>query len=39
LIKQESIMKVLGSRVPAAFLGLNKQALELGQKLAENFQH
>jgi len=39
LIKQESIMKVLDSRVPAAFLGLNKQALELGQKLAENFKH
>ncbi|MBE9541265.1 MAG: 2-oxoacid:acceptor oxidoreductase family protein [Proteobacteria bacterium] len=39
LIKQESIMKVLGSRVPAAFLDLNKQALELGQKIAENFKH
>jgi 2-oxoglutarate ferredoxin oxidoreductase subunit gamma len=37
LIKQESIIKVLGSRVPAAFLDLNKQALELGQKIAENF--
>ncbi len=39
LLKQESIMKVLGSRVPAAFLDLNKQALELGQKIAENFKH
>ena len=38
LIKQESIMKVLDRRVPAAFLSLNKQALELGQKLAENLE-
>ena len=36
LIKQESIMKVLDIRIPAAFLDLNKQALELGQKIAEN---
>jgi 2-oxoglutarate ferredoxin oxidoreductase subunit gamma len=39
LIKQESIMKVLGGRVPSAFLDINKQALELGQKLAESFSH
>jgi 2-oxoglutarate ferredoxin oxidoreductase subunit gamma len=37
LIKQESIMKVLDIRIPAPFLDLNKQALELGQKIAENF--
>jgi len=37
LIKQESIMKVLESRIPAPFLDLNKRALELGQKIAENF--
>jgi len=36
LIKQESIMKVLDIRIPDAFLDLNKQALELGQKIAEN---
>lgn len=37
LIKQESIMRVLESRIPAGTLELNKQALELGQKIAENF--
>ncbi|MFO8165848.1 MAG: 2-oxoacid:acceptor oxidoreductase family protein [Thermodesulfobacteriota bacterium] len=39
LIKQESIMKVLGSRVPPAFLGINQQALQLGQQIAETFSH
>jgi 2-oxoglutarate ferredoxin oxidoreductase subunit gamma len=39
LIKQESIMKVLETRIPGPFLDLNKQALELGQKIAENFKH
>ena len=37
LIKPESIMKVLESRIPAPFLDLNKRALELGLKMAENF--
>ena len=36
LIKPESIMKVLESRIPAPFLRLNKQALKLGLKMAEN---
>lgn len=36
LIRPESIMKVLENRIPAGFLGYNKQALELGQKIAEN---
>jgi 2-oxoglutarate ferredoxin oxidoreductase subunit gamma len=39
LVKQESIMKVLEARIPGPFLDLNKQALELGQKIAENFKH
>jgi len=39
LIKQESIIKVFESRIPSAFLDLNKQALELGQKIADNFKH
>ncbi len=38
LIKPESIMKVLDIRIPAPFLDLNKKALELGQKLVENFE-
>jgi len=38
LIKQGSIMKVLESRIPAPFLDLNNRALELGQKIAENFE-
>ena len=39
LIKQESIMKVLETRIPGPFLEINKQALELGQKIADNFKH
>jgi 2-oxoglutarate ferredoxin oxidoreductase subunit gamma len=39
LIQQESIMKVLGSRVPSAFLSINQQALQLGQQIAETFSH
>ena len=38
LIKQESIMKVLEARIPGPFLGINKQALKLGQEIAENFK-
>lgn len=37
LIKPESIVKALKNRIPAELLGLNKQALELGIKLAENY--
>ncbi len=36
LIKPESIMKVLETKIPAGILGLNKQALKLGMQLAEN---
>jgi 2-oxoglutarate ferredoxin oxidoreductase subunit gamma len=35
IIKRESIIKVLESHIPADFLDLNKQALDLGIKLAE----
>jgi len=38
LIKTESIMKVLNRRIPAGFLDINKQALELGLELAETFE-
>ena len=38
LLKQESIMKVLESRIPAGTLELNKQALELGLQLARDFK-
>ena len=38
LIKPESIMKVLENRIPAGFLGINKQALEIGFKMAENIE-
>jgi len=36
LIKPESIMKVLETKIPSGILGLNKQALKLGMQLAEN---
>ena len=39
LMKQESIMKVLETRIPGAFLDINKQALELGQKIAANYRY
>ena len=35
LVKLDSVMKVLQSRIPAGFLGVNKQALKLGLHLAE----
>ena len=38
LVKIDSIMKVLESRIPAGFLDLNNQALELGLKLARGFE-
>ena len=37
LVKPESVTKVLESRIPSGFLGLNKQALELGLNLAEHY--
>jgi 2-oxoglutarate ferredoxin oxidoreductase subunit gamma len=36
LVKSESIMEVLKDRIPPGFLKMNRQALELGMKLAEN---
>jgi 2-oxoglutarate ferredoxin oxidoreductase subunit gamma len=38
LVKKESIMKVLEARIPPGTLELNRQALELGVKLAIDFK-
>ncbi|MCG6909954.1 MAG: 2-oxoacid:acceptor oxidoreductase family protein [Deltaproteobacteria bacterium] len=38
LIKPESIMKVLETRIPAGFLDLNRDALELGMQLGEEYR-
>lgn len=35
IVKPESIMKVLEKRIPADFLDMNRQALNLGMELAE----
>lgn len=35
LVKIDSILKVLETKIPPDFLGINKQALELGLRLAE----
>jgi 2-oxoglutarate ferredoxin oxidoreductase subunit gamma len=35
LIKPESVMKMLERRLPAAFIDMNRQALEIGIELAE----
>jgi 2-oxoglutarate ferredoxin oxidoreductase subunit gamma len=35
LVKPESIMKVLESHIPANFVAMNRQALDLGLKLSE----
>ena len=35
LVNPESIMKVLETRIPAAFLDMNRQALSLGMELAK----
>jgi 2-oxoglutarate ferredoxin oxidoreductase subunit gamma len=37
LVKPKSILKVLENRIPAGLLGLNRQALDLGLTLAENY--
>ncbi len=39
LVKKESIMKVLKTRIPAGTLELNRQALELGVRLVMDFKH
>ena len=38
LVKTDSVMKVLQSRIPPGFLDMNEQALELGLQLAEPFR-
>jgi 2-oxoglutarate ferredoxin oxidoreductase subunit gamma len=35
IVKTESIMKVLETKIPRGFLDMNKQALDLGFQLAE----
>ncbi len=39
LVRPESIMKVLETRIPEEFLDLNKQALDLGIKLADGLNN
>jgi len=36
VVKSESIMKVLTDRIPSGFLEMNRKALDLGMKLAED---
>lgn len=38
LLQPESIMKVLEKRIPADFLGMNRQALDLGLKLGAEYK-
>jgi 2-oxoglutarate ferredoxin oxidoreductase subunit gamma len=38
LVKSESIMKVLENRIPSSFLEMNRKALNLGVKLAEDIK-
>jgi 2-oxoglutarate ferredoxin oxidoreductase subunit gamma len=38
LVKVDSLTRVLESRIPPGFLDLNKQALELGLKLARDYE-
>ncbi len=35
LVSAEAVMKVLQTRIPAAFLDINRQALQIGRELAE----
>jgi 2-oxoglutarate ferredoxin oxidoreductase subunit gamma len=37
LVKAASIMKVLETKIPAGFLEMNKQALEIGLKLVRKY--
>lgn len=37
VVRPESIMKVLETRIPAGFLDLNREALNLGIKMAEDY--
>jgi 2-oxoglutarate ferredoxin oxidoreductase subunit gamma len=36
IVKTESVMKVLETKIPRGFLDMNKQALDLGFQLAES---
>jgi 2-oxoglutarate ferredoxin oxidoreductase subunit gamma len=36
VVKSESIMKVLTDRIPSGFLEMNRKALDLGMKMAED---
>jgi 2-oxoglutarate ferredoxin oxidoreductase subunit gamma len=36
VVKSESVMKVLTDRIPSGFLEMNRKALDLGMKLAED---
>ena len=36
VVKSESVMKVLTDRIPSSFLEMNRKALDLGMKLAED---
>ena len=38
LVRAESIMKVLESRIPPDFLDMNRQALDLGRSLGAEFK-
>ncbi|UCF85960.1 MAG: 2-oxoacid:acceptor oxidoreductase family protein [Desulfobacteraceae bacterium] len=39
LVKATSIINVLEDKIPASFLEMNKQALEIGLQLAEQYSH
>jgi 2-oxoglutarate ferredoxin oxidoreductase subunit gamma len=38
IVKPESIMKVIETRIPAGLIDINRKALELGIKLGEPFK-
>ena len=37
IVKPESIMKVLETKVPSDFLDMNRKALNIGMRLAESY--
>ena len=39
IVKSESILKVLQSRIPAGFIKINQEALQLGMELGTGFQN
>jgi 2-oxoglutarate ferredoxin oxidoreductase subunit gamma len=38
LVKSDSIMKVLEDRLPAGFIKMNRDALDLGMKIATDYE-